>query len=114
MFSFNVNSKLQNYIFLTDGLGLARLSGERPRQSSIRLTADWLADVKSGMVFFLFCLWTIVNLCLRKENRSVLEKARCLSTVASAIDNHPRCNPVKMAAQSALQHLLEIMNPKYE
>jgi hypothetical protein len=53
--------------------------------------------------------WTIVNLCLQKENKAKIEKSRCFSTVASAIDNHPRCEQVKIAAHEALQHLLKLL-----
>ena len=56
--------------------------------------------------------WTIVNLCLRKDSRSRIEKARCLSTVASVIDNHPRNTQLKAAAQEAMQHLLSLLVPK--
>lgn len=55
--------------------------------------------------------WTIVNLCLRKESRSKIEKARCLSTIASVIDNHPRTPQLKVAAQEAIQHLLYLLVP---
>lgn len=58
--------------------------------------------------------WTVVNLCLRKENKSKIEKARCLSTVASVIDNHPRNPQLKVAAQEAIQHLLSLLAPAPE
>jgi len=53
--------------------------------------------------------WTIVNLCLRKENKHRIEKAKCFSTVAAILDNHPRADQVKIAAQEALQQLLILL-----
>ena len=56
--------------------------------------------------------WTIVNLCQRKENRAKIEKARCLATIASVIDNHPRCNALKTAAEEALRCVMDLIVSK--
>jgi hypothetical protein len=56
--------------------------------------------------------WTIVNVCQRREHKSKIEQAKCLSCVASVIDNHPTNNALKMAAQAALRSVLELIGVK--
>ena len=56
--------------------------------------------------------WTIVNLCQQRENRQKIEKARCLSCIASVIDNHPRSDRLKLAAEEALNSVLSLIGSR--
>lgn len=86
------------------------------RIASIILERDGLKTVLSAMQSFQAnsniqecCCWTIAHLCLDKENKSYIEKGKCLQWIGAAVDNHPNETDVLASAKQASKRIWEII-----
>lgn len=86
------------------------------RIASIILERDGLKVVLSAMKTFQAnsniqecCCWTIAHLCLDKENKSYIEKGKCLQWIGAAVDNHPNETDVLASAKQASKRIWEII-----
>ncbi|GAX18279.1 hypothetical protein FisN_20Lh042 [Fistulifera solaris] len=86
------------------------------RIASIILERDGLKTVLTAMQTFKTnsniqecCCWTIAHLCLDKDNKSYIEKGKCLQWIGAAVDNHPNETDVLASAKQASKRIWEII-----
>ncbi|GAX23839.1 hypothetical protein FisN_20Hh042 [Fistulifera solaris] len=86
------------------------------RIASIILERDGLKTVLTAMQTFQMnsniqecCCWTIAHLCLDKDNKSYIEKGKCLQWIGAAVDNHPNETDVLASAKQASKRIWEII-----